>query len=80
MERSEVLGSVELTPYLIRSAATDAVDGFGALPGARLASARSWEIRVDRLRSPIGAYLDIRYVSFTEQGAIAFRLSSFLAL
>lgn len=43
-------------------------DGFARAKGARLAGCRPWELRVDRLRPPTGAYLDIRYASFAEHG------------
>jgi hypothetical protein len=68
LSRSELLGSAELTPFLVRSRAGESDGGYAALAGMRLAGSRPWELRVDRLRSPSGQHLDVRYASFKEFG------------
>lgn len=74
LRRSDVVGSVELVPYLIRAkdASDGAADGYATARGARLASSRPWEIRFEALRPPIGAHLDIRYANFREDGKAVF--------
>ena len=65
--RRDVVGSLDLVPYLVRKGLGTETEGYAHLPGTRLASARPWEVRFDLLRTPGGDYLDIRYVSFREQ-------------
>tara|TARA_R110002096_G_scaffold259030_1_gene452626 strand:+ start:100545 stop:101534 length:990 start_codon:yes stop_codon:yes gene_type:complete len=68
LERSRFAGTLEVTPYLLRSESSAQVDsGFASLRGMRLASSRSWELRLDAVSSVAGAFLDVRYQSFKEQ-------------
>ena len=74
LERAELRGSVEIVPFLIRTeAARSDEPGFASAVGAQVASARSWEVRVDRLRPPAGNYIEVSYVSFKEHGPPQFR-------
>ena len=68
IERADVTGAVEVTAMLVR--ALDGADGAGwaARTGERLASSRTWEIRVDASQAPRGEYLDIRYEDFAKVG------------
>lgn len=56
LDKREVWGSVELVPFALGDR------------GLRVASARAWELRVDRLREAPGGFLDIRYESFSTVG------------
>jgi hypothetical protein len=56
LNRADVWGSVELTPFALDAS------------GLRIASARPWEVRVDRLREAAGGFLEIRYESFSNIG------------
>lgn len=71
LARDEIVGAADLSILLVRTAAA-APEVFGAgyavERGARLASARVWELRVDASVSPRGEYLDIREVDFAEEG------------
>lgn len=66
LERADVHGTVEIVPYLLRdTAAPAAVPGFAYRTASRLASSRSWTVRVDRARDPAGEFLDTRYHPFS---------------
>jgi hypothetical protein len=65
--QADVLGSVELTPFLLLGN-DHAAQGYAAARGSRIASGRSLEVRFDILRTPTGEYLDIRYESFRAKG------------
>ncbi|MCA9605793.1 MAG: hypothetical protein KC619_09370 [Myxococcales bacterium] len=65
IRRDDVLGTVELVPYLLRAGDGRPVPGFANLDGSRLASARLWTLRVDRARDPAGEFLDTRYHPFS---------------
>lgn len=65
----DTYGTVELTPVMVRQAQrADRDDGFATLAGSRIATGRPIELRVDKLRTPHGEYLDIRYESFGTRG------------
>lgn len=71
--RDEVFGAAEVVILLVRSAGAQLADpsasvGYATARGARLASARPWEVRVDAGASPRGEYLDIREVDFAKIG------------
>jgi hypothetical protein len=67
--RSDVIGGVELTPFLVRSAGrTDARDGYAVALGSRVASGRTIEVRFETIREPVGEFLDVRYESFRAKG------------
>lgn len=67
--REELLGSAEITILLVRAATGEAAGpGWAVERGARLASARGWEVRVDANASPRGEYLDIREEEFARVG------------
>lgn len=71
LARDEIIGAAELSILLVRgvAAAPDLPSaGYAVERGARLASARVWEVRVDASASPRGEYLDIREVDFAEAG------------
>lgn len=66
---SEIFGSAELYGCLVRDvdlAPQIDAPGYARLAGAKLADARSWEVRLERLRNPGGAFLDVRYESFAD--------------
>lgn len=66
LERGEAFGTVQLVPFLLRSAsASDSEAGFAGSVGSRLASARPWIVRLDRARDPAGEFLDTRYHPFS---------------
>ncbi len=72
---ADLIGTVELTPMLVRtrelaSAPTEA--GYASARGARIASGRPLELRIETLREPHGEFLDVRYESFREKGAPQF--------
>jgi hypothetical protein len=74
LAREELLGAAELSILLVRDAASpDAGQGWATERGARLASARSWEVRVDVGASPRGEYLDVREEDFAKIGPPQFR-------
>jgi len=65
LSRAELRGSVELLAVLVRAAGRSRQpDGFACAAGTKLASARSWELRIDSPRATAGLYLEIRFVSF----------------
>ncbi|MFW5921280.1 MAG: hypothetical protein ACOCUS_05515 [Polyangiales bacterium] len=67
LRRDELRGSAEIVPFLIRSRDADRpVPGFAPAAGARLASARGWELRVDRKRETPGKFLAVLFRSFRE--------------
>lgn len=66
LDRDELAGAVELRALLVRARAARSAGGYATLRGARLADARSWELRVDRGREPRGEHLDVRYRRFSE--------------
>lgn len=70
VERAEARGAVEVTAMLVRAAAAGAAGapGFAGRAGDRLASSRTWEIRVDASAAPRGEYLDVRYEDFARVG------------
>jgi hypothetical protein len=69
LEREALAGSVELACWLVRTVAGAVVGARWAVdPGARLASARPWELRIDAVHSPRGEYLDIREEDFAHVG------------
>jgi hypothetical protein len=75
LARDEIVGAAEISILLVRVAAAaqaGASAGYAVERGARLASARAWEIRVDSNASPRGEYLDIREVDFAEEGLLQF--------
>lgn len=72
LQRDEVAGRVELIPYLVRSCQIEPqVAGFASAKGTRLASARAWEIRLERERVPEGKFLDVRFRSFREDDVLS---------
>ena len=65
IDRRDVLGTVELTPVLVRSSArSNERDGFASARTSRLASGRALEVRFEELGTPPGEFLDLRYESF----------------
>lgn len=69
LRRSDLRGSLEIIPFLVRAApAAREAPGLASVGGARLASGRPWEVRIDLLREIAGQYLEVAYVSFREQG------------
>jgi hypothetical protein len=66
---ADLVGSVELTPMIVRARELSSGEPeFGAARGTRLASGRPVEVRIETLRDPGGAYLDVRYDSFRSKG------------
>lgn len=73
LERDDLFGTVEITCWLVRSRPVEGEGkGLAEEQGARLASARPWEVRFDIPPSRTGEYLDIREVNFAEAGPPAF--------
>lgn len=71
LRRADLSGTMELVAYLVRAEnAKVPAPGLAASQGARLASARPWEIRIDRKRASAGHYLDIRYQRFSLEESI----------
>lgn len=69
LQRDELRGHAELVPYLVRSRdCTRPAPGFATVKGARLASGRPWEARVDVKAMGTGQYLHVRFHSFAEDG------------
>jgi hypothetical protein len=67
MRRADLLGVVEVGAMLLRTTSADtATEEYAAERGARIASARPWEVRIDAGAPPRGEFLDIRYVDFRE--------------
>lgn len=66
--RAEVRGAVEITAMLVRAVDGGGAPGFAARAGDRLASGRTWELRVDASAAPRGEYLDVRYEDFARVG------------
>lgn len=67
LQRDELRGHAELVAYLVRSEhCARSVPGFAEVKGARLASARQWEVRVDTKPLGVGQYLNIRFNSFKD--------------
>jgi hypothetical protein len=70
----ECMGVVDIVPYLIRASAVTAAPGYAHQRGARLASARAWQVRVLPAPPAAGRFLDVRYRSFKgDPGFIAAR-------
>jgi hypothetical protein len=68
LERRDFRGTIELTPYLIRTSDAETSEpGVAAKMGSRLASARAWEIRVDPKSRSKTQHLDINFVRFSQQ-------------
>jgi hypothetical protein len=73
LDREGFFGSVALSFLLVRTAASQVVASGWALDrGARLASARAWEVRFEAVAAPRGEYLDIREEDFAQVGAPQF--------
>lgn len=71
VERDELSGHAEIQPFLIRTAdAAPDTSGFAATSGCRLASGRTWTLRVDLARPPTGRHLEIQYKHFSQDPAI----------
>jgi hypothetical protein len=69
VERDALFGAVDLSFLLIRTASSTVIASQWAVDaGARLASARPWELRIDAVASPRGEYLDIREEDFAQVG------------
>lgn len=67
LHRTELFGTAELRAYLVRSdPCLHRQPGFAWAAGARLASSRPWELRLERKRPTAGRFLDVRYRSFAE--------------
>lgn len=65
LHRDQVHGAVDLSALLVRTRDTDLrTPGFATVAGARLAAARTWELRLEKQRVVGGQFLDIRYCSF----------------
>lgn len=65
LSRNRLRNTASLKPYIIRTGDSNAeTDEFATAKGVRLASSKSWEIRVDVQESPSGEYLEVLYDSF----------------
>ncbi len=72
LAREQLRGSVWLTPLLLRAGDAQVPGaGYATLAGARLATARPWEVRVERQRPVDGRFLDVRYRPFTSDPLLA---------
>jgi len=72
IDRHEVRRSAELHAYLVRAATAETpTAGYAWLAGARLADARTWDIRCEPRPVPPGRFLDVRYRSFREDEVLA---------
>ncbi len=72
IDRNEVRRNAELQAYLVRAAAAEKpTAGYAWVAGARLADARSWDIRCEPRPVPPGRFLDVRYRSFREDEVLA---------
>lgn len=77
IRRDEIAGVLEVVTMLVRSApCTIRDEGWAVESGARLASARPWEIRIDPSHSPRGEFLDIRVEDFKTAGPPRFPSAS----
>ncbi|KIG19267.1 hypothetical protein DB30_03823 [Enhygromyxa salina] len=71
LRRDEFADVAEIDAFVIRSrAATHDTPGVASLAGARLASARSWQLLIDKPIERAGNYLDIQYRSFAQEPSI----------
>ncbi|MCA9624809.1 MAG: hypothetical protein KC731_37555 [Myxococcales bacterium] len=66
LRRDDLAGAASLEVHLLRAATGEASPGFAHHAGSRLASARGWELRLERRREPEGRFLDVRYRSFAD--------------
>jgi hypothetical protein len=67
IERDHVRGSIAIIPFLIRNVdADDQKMSMAVTAGARVASTRSWEVRVDSRPRARTQHLDINFVAFSE--------------
>jgi hypothetical protein len=68
LERDHLRNTAVLKPYLARTKESEVEsDEFATTEGARLASSRPWELRVDISQGPSGDYLEVLYDSFEEK-------------
>jgi hypothetical protein len=73
LKRDDIAGAVEITFMLVRTTRCVIIDeGWAVESGARLASARPWEIRFDSNLAPRGDYLDVREEDFRQAGPARF--------
>lgn len=73
LARDDLRGAVEITGLLVRSEnSLEHEAGRAAEANLRLASARTWELRIDPGPTPPGEYLDTRQEDFLQAGAIRF--------
>lgn len=70
LPHDELHGALELIPFLVRSSARAPAPGYATTGGARVASGRSWEVRVTPLREPSGKFLDVRYQRFSDDAVL----------
>ena len=70
LRRDDLAGAASLEVHLLRAATGEASPGFAHHAGSRLASARGWELRLERRRGPEGRFLDVRYRSLADDGAL----------
>jgi hypothetical protein len=68
--RDELWGAAELSFFLVRTAPSKVAAGSGWAVdlGARLASGRGWEVRIDPAAPVRGEYLDVREEDFAQVG------------
>ncbi|MBI2378776.1 MAG: hypothetical protein HYV07_32575 [Deltaproteobacteria bacterium] len=77
--RDDLKGSVELTPFLVR--ASRGVSGeYASIRGERLASGRSWTVRIDRERSSTGQFIDVRFEDFAQLPGVSDDIVYYLEL
>jgi hypothetical protein len=71
--RVDLAATLGITVMLVRaSSAQSRADGWASRAGERLASARTWEVRIDANQQPGGHYLDMRQEDFRLSGAHRF--------
>lgn len=73
LEQIELHGTALLEFELVRLDPVEPQPPLASIQGARLATARPWEVRIDRKRELAGVYLDVRFRDFRESGPAAER-------